>query len=202
MPVEAPTFQTADIPGPPEASRTEQDVPQPSPEAPWGYKADGTPYKRNPESYRGGRKRRADGTPPPKRNARPNQPNSAAQTQARGQGIFELLSIPVAGLAMAGQATNSKPLVADAIVLGKGAAPIATAVAQLAEQDARVAQLVDSLIQTGPYAALFTALMPVAVQIGANHSERFAEIATSLGAQSADDVIRAAQILPESEDAT
>lgn len=160
-------------------------------DAPFGRKPDGTPYKRDPAQYatRTGRKRGEGAPAAPGKRSTPNKSNTAGKTQARAQAVFEALSIPVAGLAMAGQAAGSKPLIADAIVVGKASPQIAMAIAQVADQDDRVARLVDSLVQTGPYAALFTALLPVVVQLGANHSAKFAQAGAMLGAKSVDDIV-------------
>lgn len=165
-------------------------------DAPFGYKPDGTPYKRDPKAAKASwEARRAKA---PGRNQKANTPSSAARTQQRAQAVFDMLTIPVAGLAGTGQALKSKPLIADAVVLGHSAPQIAKAVAEVADQDDRIARVVDGLVQTGPYAALFTAILPVAVQIAANHSPRFAQIGAMLGARPVDDILSAASAPPPS----
>lgn len=167
------------------------DVPRETTTSDWGLNSRGKPYKRDPASY-ASRRRNSTGGTAPKRRATPNRVNSEAVTQQRAQSVFDVLTVPVAGLAVAGQAANSKPLIADAIILGRAAPQIATAVAQVADQDDRVAAIVDKLVQTSPYAALFTAIIPVVVQVAANHSPKLVGVARMAGAQSVDDIIASA----------
>lgn len=166
---------------------TEQTVSAPTSgaeEAPWGYKPDGTPYKRDPRGYTGRKRVPAAG--------KAKATAAAEQTNARAKAVFETLTIPVAGLSILGQSTGNASFVADGIVLADASPGIAMAVAQIADQDARIAGLVDRLVATGPYAALFTAMLPVAMQIAANHSDALAAGLAGLGAKSRDDVLRAA----------
>jgi len=134
---------------------------------------------------------------PPGKNSRPNKATSAVSTEQRAQAVFDALSIPVAGIAMAAQASGSQPLLADAIVIGKAAPALSIAIAQVADQDDRVARIVDSLVQTGPYAVLFTALMPVVLQIAANHSPRIAEATGMMGTKSPADIVAGATVKGE-----
>jgi hypothetical protein len=173
-----------------------------NPEAPYGLKADGTPYKRDPSAYARGADHprsganRAKGTGPKapgrKRAAARGTTSRGPTTQDRARRVFEFIGIPVTALGLAGQGLGSKPLVADAIVLGRAAPALAESIAEVAEQDDRIARIVDSLVQTGPYAALFGALVPTIVQIAANHSPKVAGIASAVGAQSVDDILDSA----------
>lgn len=147
-----------------------------SEEAPYGFKADGTPYKRDPNAYKN-------------RVPRGSKTSASNKTQERAQRLYEFVNVPVTIIGIAGQTIQSKPLVADAVVLRNASAPLASAVADLADQDERIAQIVDSLAATGPYAALFGVLLPVTVQIASNHSDRFAKIGKFLGAQTVDQIL-------------
>jgi hypothetical protein len=170
-------------------------------EAPFGYKPNGQPYKRDPASY-ASRTRKGDGAQGPTRRKTPNRPASGpTQTKARAKAVFDALTIPVSGLAMAGKALGNKALVADAITLGHAVPAIATTVAEVADQDERIAAIVDKLVQTGPYAALVTALVPVALQIAANHNAAIARAGRPLGVRTVDEIIESAINTPEQPDA-
>lgn len=57
----------------------------------------------------------------------------------------------------------------DAGAIAKHGPNISHEVANLAETQPQVAKVVDYLTQAGPYAALITAVMPLALQLAANH---------------------------------
>lgn len=169
---------------------------EPDPEAPFGRKPDGTPYKRNPENYRRGenhpRSSGDDAKSPGRRKRSPVAPAVKFSTQERTRRVFEFLTIPVGAVAVAAQVTQNAPLMADAVVLGHAAPGLAEAVAKVAEQEDKFAQIVDNLISTGPYAALFGAVVPLVVQIAANHSARVANVAVGMGmAKSVDAILQA-----------
>lgn len=158
--------------------------PEKTPDAPWGYKKDGTPYKRNPAQYT------ARGT-----KASAAQRHPEVEKAERAQRVYEFLSIPVGVAGMVGQATGSKALVADAVTLGQGAPVLAKGVADVASENEAFAEIVDKLTASGPYAALFGALAPIVVQIAANHSERVAKVAVASGvAKSVDEVLASAMV--------
>lgn len=170
----------------PVAENTEKD-------APWGRKSDGTPYARDPSRYlnrSSGGSRASGPSAPPK--TKPSARKAASGQQDRMQRVMEFLSIPITVLGLAGQASNSKPLIADAIVLQSAAPTIAEAVAQVAADNDQVARIVDKLVQSGPYAALLGALVPVVMQLAANHATELPPIAASMGLGTADQVIAAA----------
>lgn len=85
------------------------------------------------------------------------------------EGVAELLTMPAAVLAVVGSQTNNIPLVADAAVIEHYAPRIATAVNGLAQERAEVAAVLDRVLKAGPYAALIGAVVPMAIQIMANH---------------------------------
>lgn len=85
------------------------------------------------------------------------------------EGVTELLTMPAAVLAVVGSQTNNIPLVADAAVVEHYAPRIATAVNGLAQERPEVAAVLDRVLKAGPYAALIGAVVPMAIQIMANH---------------------------------
>jgi len=154
--------------------------PEKKPDAPWGYKKDGTPYKRDPKRYA-------------TRSANQAKKVPGDEVPNRAQKVYELLTIPIGVTAVTAQATASKALLADAIVAGKSAPAIATAVADVARDNERFAEIVDRITSTGPYAALFGAVAPLALQIAANHSARIGAVARNMGmASSVDDILASA----------
>jgi hypothetical protein len=174
-------------------------APEPAiPDAPWGLNARGVPYKRDPATYasRTKRGRATSGTGPkaPTRKATANRPATGpAVTQARAKAIFDLLSIPISGLALVGQTTGNLPLLADACVLSTAAPQLAEATAAVAAEHQGVAKVVDRLVQTGPWAALLTACLPVAVQLASNHAPTIKDsVGKMFNASSVEEIISAA----------
>lgn len=86
------------------------------------------------------------------------------------EGVTQLLSMPAAILGIVGSQTNNLPLVADAKVVDHYAPHIATAVNDLAQERPEVAAVLDRVLKAGPYAALMGAVVPMAMQILANHN--------------------------------
>lgn len=58
---------------------------------------------------------------------------------------------------------------ADAGAIGIHGPRIAHEVAELAEDNERVAQILEPLLQAGPYTGLLMAVLPMVMQIGVNH---------------------------------
>jgi hypothetical protein len=58
---------------------------------------------------------------------------------------------------------------------------VARETASLADQDERIGKGLDYLISAGPYAGLLTALLPLGMQIAANHGRIDAKAASGLG---------------------
>jgi hypothetical protein len=160
-----------------------------TPEAPYGFLPDGvTPRKRPP--YK--KKTDAAASKPPapgKKRTRNKASTTAEQTTARAEGLRELIKIPAVGLIAAGQATKSTPLTADGIVLLDYSGALSDAVADLAAQEDRVAALVDALVQSTPYTALIGAVIPVALQLAANHVPAMVPIAGAFGGGTAESVV-------------
>lgn len=82
-----------------------------------------------------------------------------AQREEAVNGLFQLGQL---GCIIFGQ-------YADAGAIGLHAPPIAAEAAELAEKNDQVAKGIDLLLQVGPYAGLVAAIMPLVLQIMANH---------------------------------
>lgn len=99
------------------------------------------------------------------------------------KGVTELLSMPAAILGVVGSQTNNIPLVADAAVINAYAPKIGEAVNDLAQERPEVAAVLDKVLKAGPYAALMGAVVPMAIQILANHKVIPAGIAGTMTAE-------------------
>jgi hypothetical protein len=101
--------------------------------------------------------------PPPKKDTRPRAPIAvkgitAERTDAI-DGVFQLAGM---GLVMAGQ-------YADAGAIDMHGHGVSLELAELAGKNEGIAKAVDSLLQVGPYAGLVVAMMPLVMQVLANH---------------------------------
>lgn len=85
------------------------------------------------------------------------------------KGITELLQLPAGVLGIVGMQTKRYDLVADAAVIEQSAPDIAEAVSDLANERPEVAAVLDRILKAGPYGALLAAVIPMTVQILANH---------------------------------
>jgi hypothetical protein len=85
------------------------------------------------------------------------------------EGVTQLISMPAAILGVVGSQTNNIPLVADAAVINHYAPKVAEAVNDLAQERPEVAAVLERVLKAGPYAALMGAVVPMAIQILANH---------------------------------
>lgn len=120
-------------------------------EAPWGLKADGTPYKRDPSRYQGRGKGRAKG-------------GKGKDYRPDVRGLVQVVGMP---LAVAGQANEA--FLADAVALEAQSEPIVEAVNELALRNARVAAALEKLATVGPYGLLLSAVSPLVLQVAVNH---------------------------------
>ena len=150
-------------------------------DAPYGRKADGSP-KEKP-----GRKSSATpgGTVPP-----PRAPRAAKTTSSRAKagsapdyqkGMARLLTMGVTALVVPGM--RSDPLMADAATLAIHGPALIEAIDDLAQDDPRIAGVLDRLLAVGPYAALATAVVTIGVQLAANHGAIPLPLAGTLGAR-------------------
>lgn len=99
------------------------------------------------------------------------------------EGVTQLFAMPAAMLGVIGSQTNNLPLVADAAVINHYAPQVASAVNDLAQERPEVAAVLDRVLKAGPYAALIGAVVPMAIQILANHKVVPAGIAGSMTAE-------------------
>ena len=101
-------------------------------------------------------------TPPPVRKAAPAAPKQSKANKDRAEaleGLGALAQVPLIALRQ----------YADAGAVGLYWPGVARELANLADTQEQIANLVDPLLKVGPYAALVTAVVPVILQIGVNH---------------------------------
>lgn len=120
-------------------------------------------------------------TAPPRKNAPATRKTSAASAKetARREGLDGIVQLASAGLLIAGQ-------LPDAAAVQTHGPNIARETATLAENNANVAKIVDSIIAVGPWAALLTATMPLVLQILVNHHRLPAAPLSQFGIQDPD----------------
>lgn len=133
------------------------------PDAPWGRTETGQP-KRKPGPPKG----RRTGAPPAPGRTPPRAPARAQRPDYR-QSVFGLIQMIALPLGIAGAQTGSVPLKADAAALALHAEPLADGVQIAAEQDPRMAAILDRLLKAGPYAALMVPTLALLAQLGVNH---------------------------------
>lgn len=83
---------------------------------------------------------------------------------------------------------------ADAGAIGLHSGPITDELVSLSDKNEKIARAIDYLTEAGPYAGLIVAVMPLAMQIAANHGIIKAELAGSVGVvppQALDSQVRA-----------
>lgn len=115
---------------------------------------------------------------PPARKATPRRPalaqTPASQHDAREQGLL--------GLGQIGQAIcMMRNWFADAGAIQIHWPAVARETAALADQDERIGKTIDYLVSAGPYAGLLTAVLPLGMQIAANHGRIDVNAASGLG---------------------
>lgn len=104
--------------------------------------------------------------PPPKRGTVAKTPKPAVQT--RKQARAEALT----GWAQIGSfVCLCKGWLADSQAIAEHAPPICDEIAQIGETNEQLAGPLDALCKAGPYAALMASVMPLALQLAANHGK-------------------------------
>lgn len=111
-----------------------------------------------------------DASPPPVARRGPGRPKGSTNapkttggnTERRAKGLKDLSGLGVGILVMTRQ-------YADAGALTNHGDPIADEVAKLADQHEGVASVVDKMLESGPYAGLIAAVVPLAMQLAVNH---------------------------------
>ena len=107
--------------------------------------------------------RRAPGRPPKSTGPKPSRPKGPDYRMA----VAGMLQLPAYALGVGARVVPSLGL--DAIALSMHTPAIADAVGQLAEDDPRIAAILDRVMAVGPYGALFAAITPLVMQILCNH---------------------------------
>lgn len=171
-------------------------APGADPAAPYGRKADGTPKakpgrpagtpNREPRAAARPRVAPAPGPAPAPAAKKAGQKKAAAGPDYRG-GVMGLLQVVSMPLMVAGAKNDA--LLADAATISIHGPVIATALADLAAERPEVAAVLDRVMSAGPYGALIAAVVPLAVQIAANHRAVPGPVASALGAQDPADLV-------------
>jgi hypothetical protein len=99
---------------------------------------------------------------PPSANAKKATARTTGKLNARQEAVNGVFQLAGFGLIVAGQH-------ADAGALGEHGPAISHELAALSEKNSKVAAFIDSLTEAGPYAGLVIAVMPLVLQILANH---------------------------------
>lgn len=160
-------------------------VPDPAPadgrddEAPWGRTSSGKPRRK----------------PGPKPGTKPAAPKPRAASSAPRKpkapdyrtGVLGIIQLVAAPLVIAGR-TNPVAM-ADAAALTVHAEALADGCQAVAESDARVAALLDRVLQVGPYAALIAPVVALGTQLAVNHGLVPTDLGQALGAAPPDVLI-------------
>lgn len=108
--------------------------------------------------------------PPRKRAPRSNTASATPAPQVDVRSHVERRTEGLNGLAQLGQGLCLMfGQYADAATIGQHFPPVASELAKVAETTDVVAKPIDFLIEVGPYGSLIAAVMPLAMQLAANH---------------------------------
>lgn len=133
------------------------DAPSASADAPYGYKDDGTPYKRKPNAA-GTRKART-----------PKATPAAAPGGLAFTTVTQLWSMLAGILAVFGRFFNSTPLMADAIVVNAAEESVVPPLSKVVANNEQLMELCERLSKVTPGVEAAMALVPVATAIAINH---------------------------------
>lgn len=129
-------------------------------DAPFGLKADGTPYKKDPSIYRAREARKRGGRVTKARSKTAKGPDYRESVL----GVIQVISLPLAAVA-----TRDDRFAADLVAVEASAEPIADAFDQMARTNDKIAKVLDKLAEVGPYGLLISAVAPLVLQVAANH---------------------------------
>lgn len=133
-------------------------------EYPYGRRADGTP--KGKPGPRGTGMPRIAAAPRPRKAAKPAAKKNEPDYRA---GIMGLLQIPIMGMSMIGRQTKNAALQADGMALAMHAPALAEALNETAKTQPQIGRALESIMKAGPYGAIIGALVPLAMQLAANH---------------------------------
>jgi hypothetical protein len=156
--------------------------------APYGRDRDGVLLDRDGKrapyglAKSGKRKRnRPDAKPSPAQRARPHPPAGTTIARKRARAVAELFDLPAAGCIGLGLQRNDYRFIAQADTFQTHGPALGKALAELAEDNARLGQVLDRLTETGPYFALGLAVVGMAAQTARNFGQLPGEMAAMLG---------------------
>lgn len=146
------------------ARLTAEQMSERAPDYPYGRRADGTP--RAKPGVKSSGMPRSVSAPRPRKTARPTVKKNEPDYRP---GIIGLLQIPIMGMSMIGRQTKNPALQADGMALAMHAPGLAEALNETARQQPSVARALESIMKAGPYGAIIGAIVPLVMQIAANH---------------------------------
>lgn len=174
-----PTGRNGDEPAPGESADSS---------APFGRTEDGTLLDRDGKrapyglAKSGKRKRNRPGTrPSPAQRSRPSRPAGTTIARRRAHAVAELLELPAAGCIGLGIQRNDYRFVAQAATFQSHGPAVGKALAELAEDNARLGQALDRLTEGGPYFALGLTVVAFMAQTARNFGRLPDEMAAMLG---------------------
>jgi hypothetical protein len=168
----------------------EHDPLSPDPTAPYGRTDDGVlldrngkraPYGLTKSGLRKDHPPRKRKPPTPGQKAHRAQPSGRTITTKRRTGLVQLTDMPKGILLGLGYKTGNEAMLADAVTIDMHAAPVCDAVAQLAEDNDRLAAVIDRLVEVGPMAQLGMVVGAMVAQLARNHGALPAPVAAMLG---------------------
>jgi hypothetical protein len=149
------------------AKLTAEQMAERSPKFPYGRRADGSPRSR-PGPKSSGSAPRPVSAPRPRKTTRPAAAKKTNEPDYRA-GIMGLLQIPAMGLTMFGRQSKNPALQADGYALAMHAPGLAEALNETAKAQPAVARALESIMKAGPYGAIIGAMVPLVMQLAANH---------------------------------
>lgn len=147
------------------AKLTAEQMAERGPDYPYGRRADGTPRSK-PGAKATGSPRLAAAPRPRKTAARPAAKRNEPDFRP---GIMGLLQIPIMGLSMIGRQTKNPALQADGMALAMHAPALAEALNETAKAQPAVGRALENIMKAGPYGAIIGAMVPLVMQLAANH---------------------------------